>query len=627
MCGIAGIADRNSDSRLAPLADRMVAALTHRGPDAHDSHDFGSCVLGNTRLAIVDLSERGRMPMRNEDGTVWITYNGECYNAAELRPVLQSRGHRFTSTTDTEVIVHLYEEFGEQCVEKLRGMFAFAIWDDRQKKLLLARDRLGIKPLYFSLSSDGILFASEIKALLASGAVDRKVDPAGICIFLQLGHIPPPWTAVQNVRPLEPGHFAVWRDGQFRTRRYWKLPQPGRGSTPPSAQIAAHSLGEMLVESSRLQLMSDVPIALFLSGGVDSAVLGSLMRAAGAENVTALTIGFREAQYDESAESRETARLLGVAHQVLELDPGRVAGSLDNVIWAMDQPTVDGLNAYWISRAASEAGFKVTLSGQGGDELFGGYDSIAWFSRFASVASWMRPFPSVAGRYLFDHDALPFRLRKLRYLVGSDDPFVAAQMAVRVLFPDRDTRELLVSVLPASGGCVEASSFIESAASDTKGCGVSDRVALLDFTAHLEPRLLRDGDAMSMAHSLEVRPVLLDHAIVEYVMSLPANVRFQNKKLLLDAVRSLMPAGLFEAITARPKRTFTFPFTRWLGEGLRPAMEGAFHPQRANESVLDSATVQKLWKRYVADPSSVGWSRIWSLFVLSRWCETMRVGA
>ena len=307
MCGIAGVVGCKQDEQFSIVTGRMTAALAHRGPDSHGVRDLGSCVLANTRLAIVDLSERGHMPMCNEDSTVWITYNGECYNAAELRSSLVALGHQFRSTTDTEVVVHLYEEYGDRCVEKLRGMFAFAIWDVPRRKLLLARDRLGIKPLYYnhSTGSDRLLFASEIKGLLASHVVPRKIDPSGIRAFLQLGHVPPPWTAIRGVKPLEPGHVGVWQNGSFQTNPYWKLPMSSNGRPPASPAQITSNLREMLLESSRQQLMSDVPVALFLSGGIDSAVLGALMKQAGAGAVTALTIGFEEEAFDESERSRK----------------------------------------------------------------------------------------------------------------------------------------------------------------------------------------------------------------------------------------------------------------------------------------------------------------------------------
>jgi asparagine synthase (glutamine-hydrolysing) len=627
MCGIAGIVSEELDPCFPVCTERMVAALAHRGPDSHGVLDIGRCVLGNTRLAIVDLSERGHQPMGNEDSTVWITYNGECYNADEYRPLLLSRGHQFHSATDTEVILHLYEEFGEQCVEKLRGMFALAIWDSRAKKLLLARDRLGIKPLYYALTAKGILFGSEIKALLASELLPRKLHGAGIRAYLQLGHIPPPWTAIQGVMPLEPGHIGIWQGANWRTKSYWKLPLPTNAFSCEPREKIARTLGEILLTSSRCQLMSDVPIALFLSGGVDSAVIGALMRRVGADRLTALTIGFEEDSFDESVASQRTAELLGIPHRIIRMPASRTAESLDHAVWAMDQPTMNGLNAYWISRAAAEAGFKVALSGQGGDELFGGYASIAWFNRFSKVARWLKPLPQIAGPGLFDHRALPFRWRKLSYLVGADDPFLASQLAVRVMFPENDSHELLNPVLAPANSPFEAEEFLAELAQPTKGLELHERIALLDFPAHLEARLLRDGDAMSMAHGLEVRPILLDHAVTEYVLALPSRIRLQNKKLLLDATQDCMPAGLFSELISRPKRTFTFPFVHWLGGALRPVIEETFRPERlAASGVLNPDAVGRLWRRYLKEPAAIGWSRLWCVFVLARWCETMRVG-
>jgi len=602
----------------------MVAALAHRGPDSHGVQDVGQCVLGSTRLAIVDTSDRGRQPMSNEDGAVWIAYNGECYNALEFRPLLLSRKHHFRSKTDTEVILHLYEEFGEDCVKKLRGMFAFAIWDSRANKLLLVRDRLGIKPLYYSLLAKGIIFASEIKALLASETLPRRLDPAGIRAYLQFGHIPPPWTAIQDVKPLDPGHLGVWQAGKWRTASYWSLPVPVNGLSYAEPKKIASDLGDILVESARRQLMSDVPIALFLSGGTDSAVLGALTQGSG--QVTALTIGFEEEAFDESEASKRTAEMLGIQHQIVRLAESRTRESLDHAVWAMDQPTVDGLNAYWISRAAAEAGFKVALSGQGGDELFGGYQSLAWFERFSRVATFLKPFPRIAGSALFDHTGLPFRWRKLSYLVGADDPFVAAQMAVRLNFLERDVHALVNPALASGNSRSEAREFLDELARQSVGQDLTERITFLDFPAYLEPRLLRDGDAMSMAHSLELRPVLLDHEIVDFVMSLPISMRLRNKQLLLDAMRHRMPPPLCSELISRPKRGFTFPFSRWIAQGMRPAIENVLRPERLKASgVLNANAVGRLWRRYLAKPEDVGWSRIWSVFVLARWCEIMQV--
>jgi asparagine synthase (glutamine-hydrolysing) len=627
MCGIAGVVDNQQRAESSAATERMIAALLHRGPDSHGVQNLGPCVLGNTRLAIVDLSERGHMPMCNEDSTVWITYNGECYNAAELRPSLIALGHRFRSTTDTEVVVHLYEEYGDRCVEKLRGMFAFAIWDVRRRKLLLARDRLGIKPLYYNYSpgSQRLLFASEIKGLLASQEVARKIEPSAIRAFLQLGHVPPPWTAIQGVKPLEPGHLGIWQDGNFQTNPYWRLPS-SNGHRPDRPEQTAANLREILLRSSREQLMSDVPVALFLSGGTDSAVLGALMKSAGTTSLTALTIGFEEDSFDESQQSQQTAQALGIPQRTIRLPASRMGESLDHALWAMDQPTVDGLNAYWISKAAAEAGFKVALSGQGGDELFGGYASHEWFERFSRVANWLRPVSHIAGSRLLDRKSFPFRWRKLSYLFGADDPFVAAQLAVRVQFLESDVCNILNPALAPPSSVSEAADCIRGWAEQTSCTDLRERIAFVDFPAHLEARLLRDGDAMSMAHSLEVRPVMLDHTVVEHVLSLPPSIRLQKKRLLLDATRECMPDSLYSDLLARPKRTFTFPFSRWISGDLRPTIEAALDPDRLSAvGVLNPDAVARLWKRYLENPAAVGWSRVWTIFVLARWCEIMQV--
>ncbi len=633
MCGIDGVAARSLSPAHISVCRTMTAGLAHRGPDSNGVEAIGNCVLGNTRLAILDLSERGRQPMPNADRSSWIAYNGECYNARELREWLASRGRRFHSGTDTEVVLQLYDEIGDACVEKLRGMFAFAIWDATKNRLLLARDRLGIKPLYYALTADAIVFASEIKALLASGIVASRIAPHGVRAFLQLGHIPAPWTAIDGVQPLEPGHCAVWQDGTFQTSTYWELKAHANGSGATNATGVSDGLTEQLLDATRRHLISDVPVALFLSGGVDSAAIGALAKRAGADRLTALTIGFEDRALDESELSRRSAEVLGIPHRVLMLTARETHESLDHAMWAMDQPTVDGLNAYWICRTAARAGFKVALSGQGGDELFGGYGSLRWFERFTHAASWLKPVPKGFATAVLDHEVFPFRWRKLSYLAGADDPFVAAELAVKIHFLQRDVNELLDPELATAGNDgefaargEEAGAHLREWAARAKDADLMEKVAYLDVHAHLEPRLLRDGDAMSMAHSLELRPVFLDHKLVEYVFAMPGKLRMQHKKLLLDSMRSVMPENTYREIAGRPKRTFSFPFADWLAGELRPEVDAAFSTDRVRSArILNPAAVQSVWKRFLDHPGRVGWSRVWSLFVLQRWCETMKV--
>jgi asparagine synthase (glutamine-hydrolysing) len=625
MCGIAGIVSVSSSETFRAAADRMAVALKHRGPDGQGVQDFGSCLLVNARLAIIDLSDRGRMPMSSPDGETWITYNGETYNASELRAELVRRGHSFRTTSDTEVVLHLYQEYGERFVEKLRGMFAFAIWDDRERKLVVGRDRLGIKPLYLHASGGQLVFASELKALLASGLVPRKLDPAGLRAFLQLGHIPPPWSAIRSVTPLPPGHIGIWKDGEWRTEQYWSLSH--HSSPRISTDHLAADLSEALLEAMRNHLVSDVPVLIFLSGGTDSACLGALARAAGARNLSAMTVGFGESEFDESKLTQRTADALGIPLEVVKLEAARVETDLDRAIWALDEPSVDGLNSYWISKLGAEAGFKVALSGQGGDELFGGYDSLAWFERFNKVARWARLFPSDPFGRLLDQDAFPFRWRKLSYLIGADDPFVAAQLAVKVLFLDRDVTELMSSSsFPRNGLHAEAREHLTYWSKQVGNVDLRERLAFMDIHTHLEPRLLRDLDAMSMAHSIEVRPVFLDHRVVEFLLPVPSSIRMQQKRLLLDAAKSFLPPTLLADLQSRRKRTFTFPFERWLSHDLRNVLKEAFTPDRLRRTgVLEPAAVNRLWDRYERSEGAVGWSRIWNLFVLQRWCELMQV--
>jgi asparagine synthase (glutamine-hydrolysing) len=598
--------------------------MKHRGPDSQGVQEFDSCLLVNARLSIIDLSDRGRMPMSSQDGQTWITYNGETYNAAELRAELEQRGHSFRTTSDTEVVLHLYQEYGERFVKKLRGMFTFAIWDVRDRKLVLGRDRLGIKPLYLHESGGHLTFASELKTLLASGLVPRQLDPAGLRAFLQLGHIPPPWSAIRDVTPLLPGHIGVWRDGQWRTEPYWSLSP--NSSSPSSTNHLAADLSEVLLDAMRNHLVSDVPVLIFLSGGTDSACLGALARAAGAQNLSAMTVGFGEAEFDESDLTRRTAEALGIPLEVVSLEARRVEADLDHAVWALDEPSVDGLNSYWISKLGAEAGFKVALSGQGGDELFGGYDSLPWFERFNKVARWARPLPSGPFGRLLDQDAFPFRWRKLSYLVGADDPFVAAQLAVKVLFLDRDVGELMSPTFPRNGHHAEAREHLAYWSKKVENEDLRERLAFMDIHTHLEPRLLRDLDAMSMAHSIEVRPVFLDHRVVEFLLPVPSSIRMQQKKLLLDAVKVFLPPALLADLASRRKRTFTFPFQRWLSHDLRNVLKEAFAPDRLCQTgVLNPAAVNRLWDHYERSEGAVGWSRIWNLFVLQRWCELMQV--
>jgi asparagine synthase (glutamine-hydrolysing) len=426
------------------------------------------------------------------------------------------------------------------------------------------------------------------------------------------------------VTPLEPGHIGVWQNGEWRTESYWTLNT--HSFAAPAPDQLAEGLSGVLLDAMRNHLVSDVPVLMFLSGGTDSACLAAAARKAGAQNLSAMTVGFGEAEFDETELSRRTAQALDIPHQVVTLDAARVASDLDHAIWALDQPSVDGLNSYWISKLAAEAGFKVALSGQGGDELFGGYESLPWFERFTKVARWARPFPNAVFGPILNQSSLPFRWRKLSYLIGADDPFVASQLAVKVLFLDRDVASLLSPAMGKNGHHAEARHHLAYWSKLVEHEDLLERLAFMDIHTHLEPRLLRDLDATSMAHSIEVRPVFLDHRLVEYLLPVPSETRIQQKRLLLDAAKYFLSPDLLRDLESRRKRTFTFPFKRWITRDLHKTMQQTFSQQRLRSlRVLEFGAVDQLWRRYEKSEASVGWSRIWSLFVLERWCEIMQV--
>lgn len=629
MCGVAGIVGHDSPENVVlSAAQKMVSAMRHRGPDGCGVTSLPGCVLANTRLAIVDLSDRGRQPMSNADRTIWISYNGETYNAAELRQELIDKGYSFRSKTDTEVVLRLYEECGAECIRKLRGMFALAIWDTRTQKLLLARDRLGIKPLYFFRRNGTLIFGSELKCLLASGLIERRIETSALPLYLQLGHVPPPWSLISGVMPLPPGNVAIWQDGTFTGGPYWSLDSLGYESGHENHPVpqAAEQLGDVLLDAMQKSLISDAPSAIFLSGGVDSACLGALARAAGGGDIPAVTLGFSEPDFDETELGRQTAVALGLPFHPVLLTPERVAREIDACIWAMDQPTVDGVNSYWISKIGAERGFKVALSGQGGDELFGGYTSWKWFRLFAAIAAWSRHLPRQCARP-FDREQRSFRWRKLSYLFGDCDPLLASQMAVKILFLEADVARLLSSALGLDSA-PGAREYLQTCASRLGRRDGQAMLALMDICTHLQPRLLRDLDAMSMAHGLEVRPVFLDDRVVEFALALPASARQHPKKLLLESMKRFMPPDLLAALKTRAKRTFTFPFAKWLAQDLNTAIEETFSPSRLEPAgILNATEVARVWKKFKASPRTVGWSRIWSLFVLARWCQSMDVHA
>jgi asparagine synthase (glutamine-hydrolysing) len=606
MCGIAGLVRvGGAVPEDTALVGRMLSAQVHRGPDGSGIHREQQAVFGHRRLSILDLSSAGAQPMTNEDGTVWLTFNGEIYNYRELRGELISAGHHFRSGTDTEAIVHGYEEWGaEGLLERLRGMFALGLYDSRRGVLLLARDRLGIKPLYYSSNSGRIVFASEVKALVTSGAVWDDQDPNALAGFLLAGSIPSPLTINRHVRSLPAGSYLTWADGKINTAKYWDLSFTKMPTGKPP------DVREELDDAVRRHLVSDVPLGVFLSGGVDSAALVALSSKVRPAGIRTLTVVFDEKEWSEAAPAHDIARHFQTEHTEVHVTERDFRDAVPSILAAMDQPTNDGANTYFVSKAAQETGLKVVLSGLGGDEVFWGYPHYRWL---ASGARWLEQVPGFARLALAESGAVAGRLSgregwtRLEYLRKSASSG-RMYLSMRGFFGPGQVARLLGWSDRQVDLAVEQSFEIGAP------CGGVDGFNYLEFKRYMHDQLLRDTDVFSMAHSLEVRVPFLDHRIVELAAHTSAPQKAANgvnKPLLVHAVDDplLVEAG------RRRKRGFSLPMDRWMR-----SYAGELEEMSQGAEGVDLEVVRDLWSGF--REGRLHWSRAWALAVLGS--QTMR---
>jgi asparagine synthase (glutamine-hydrolysing) len=609
VCGIYGAFSTDAERAIqADLLDRMARVLAHRGPDGGGSHLAGPFGMGMCRLSIIDLKS-GDQPMSNEDGTVWVVFNGEIYNYRELTADLIARGHRFATSSDTEVLVHLYEEYGERCVEPLRGMFAFAIWDGPHRELFLGRDRLGIKPLYYAVTPDGFLFGSELKALIQSPWLSPRLDRRGLAAYLQYGYVPDPLSILHGVAKVPPGHTITVRSGRpGAPRRYWQATDHFNADAGPISETqAAAELWRKLEEAVRVHLVSDVPVGAFLSGGVDSTAVVSIMARASGQPFKTFSVGFREDRYNELPHARQVAQAYGTEHHELLVEPSDLK-VLEELLSSFDEPFADSsaIPTYLVSRLARQH-VKVVLSGDGGDELFAGYD-----------------------RYVVDH-----RRRRLGLLgdVGLGVPL----RALSALLPVGGGKNTLYNLsLPRLDRYIDSISlfpkhaFREILGADGDMLGVDIRPLAnrsldwlsqlqdLDLKTYLPGDILTKVDRMSMANSLEARVPLLDHPLVEFACSLPSALRLRagtTKYLLKRALHSRVPA---EVLT-RPKQGFAVPLESWFS-GSAP---GFFRDELADAGRLVAIGIHRpalyrLLDRFEETRRRDYCDRLWALVVLNR---------
>ena len=611
---------------------RMNNAMLHRGPDQDGLWNSGGevgVVLGHRRLSIIDLSEAGRQPMVDNATGVAIAFNGECYNFRELRTELEAGGRAFVSVSDTEVVLAAYLSWGAAALQRLRGMFALAVWDPRERLLLLARDRLGIKPLYYTEQAGRLLFASELRALLASELVPRKLDRTSLASFLWHGFVPGPRTLVDRVSLLPAGHLLCIHQGQPpEVTRYWNYPVPTEASDEVGSVARAR---DKLEEAVAQHLVSDVPLGIFLSGGVDSSVIAAMAQRSADRPVKTFNVRFEEARYDESAYARQVAGILGTDHHEVSLTETYFADHLDAALDCIDQPTFDALNTYFVSRAVRDAGLTVALAGTGGDELFGGYSSFADLPRIRPVSQALGWLPGrmrrmagrAASRVMMGLPSAVYpqtRWGKLTDALAARGDLVALYQVSYGLF----TRDFLDALLlqPAQ----DMHWGLETARRRELTERTHDQddptaISSLEVASFLGERLLRDTDCASMAVSLEVRVPLLDHEFVEALAQVPTARRFHplGKKMML---REMTDGQLDPSIFERNKAGFELPLAVWCKRLLSDRLKATFEDINLAHAIgLNAETISRLWRAFEKGGPGVYWSRVWSLYVLMNWCR------
>ena len=617
MCGIAGFIDQGDftgDERSAILT-RMCEVIIHRGPDDQGFMVDGPVALGMRRLSIIDLAG-GHQPISGEDGSVTIVYNGETYNFRELKEQLEARGHVFKTNSDTEAIVHCYEEFGESCVKHLRGMFAFAIWDNKAKALFLARDRAGKKPLYYTQTAQGdFVFGSEIKSILEHPHVEREIDLEALDAYLILGYVPDPLSIFRNIKKLPPGHTLTYKQGRITTQQYWDFnfePEAAR-----SEESYVEELRYLLEDAVQARLISDVPLGAFLSGGIDSSTVVALMAKSMGQPVKTFSIGFREDSYNELHYARLTAQKYGTDHHEFFVTP-EICEVADDLVWHFDEPFADpsAIPTYMVSKLARQH-VTVALSGDGGDELFGGYERYLvernrrMFSQLPKVfrQNVMAPLSTrlphgARGRNLLHNLALdPMD----RYL---DSVSVFTSINRRLLYSQDFTDSL-------TGSPTVADEFLQWPGRVKSGDDL-DLLLYTDSKTYLPGDILTKVDRMSMAASLETRAPLLDQKLIDFVTRIPAALKIvgdETKYILKRAVKDLIP----EEIMTRPKQGFGIPIPKWINQELRGRIRDVLNdPLTRQRGYFNSSYVQLLLNEHERNRRDHS-KALWTLFMLELW--------
>ncbi len=618
MCGISGIFYFQGNSKGEESIKKMTDSIAHRGPDAGGLYNEHPIQLGHRRLSIIDLEEASNQPFFSTDQQYVMVFNGEVYNFKSLKKELS--GYQFKTDSDTEVVLAAYLKWGKACLEKLEGMFAFAIWDKQKKELFISRDRLGIKPLYYFQTDEYFLFSSEIRSLLQSGLVPKTLNQDALSHYLRYQTVHAPHTMVKGVKQLESGSFLTLNEDELGIKSYWKAEEQSLEGDFSDLAKNKHAIREAFFQAVEKRLVADVPYGAFLSGGIDSSAIVAAMSEVSNASINSFSVVFNEAEFSEEKFANIVAEKFNTNHKNIELSGKDLLNDIPNALAAMDHPSGDGINTYIVSKATKEAGITVALSGLGGDELFSGYPIFRQaeaLNKKKWLQSWPKGFRRAGGKL---NQSLKPSIKSLKMTeILSLDYYELEHFypISRQLYFDQELKKILK--VPVRANKVKTIGM-DKIAYQRPGYQLNEqaKVSVLEFYTYMQNVLLRDADQMSMAHALEIRVPFLDHKLVELALSIPSEQKLKSypKSLLVESLGDLLPAEVYE----RKKMGFVLPWTKWLKEDLKKIVEEQLAFLKSTK-LFNSVIIEKYWQEFLADSPKMNWVKIWSLVVLSHWIQ------
>jgi asparagine synthase (glutamine-hydrolysing) len=625
MCGINGIFQKNIFFDAQPVVQKMNKSLAHRGPDADGVFKDNNIVLGHRRLSIIDVAEHSNQPFFSYHSKYVIVFNGEIYNYKEIKKLLVE--YPFKTGSDTEVILAAYEKWGKDCVNHFNGMFAFAIWELEKQELFIARDRLGIKPLYYHKSENSFVFSSEIRAMLSTDLVPRKINVSALSDYIRYQTVHAPSTIIDGVQMLLPGYYIIASNKEFSIHQYWDAAKSyNKEIQKCSYTEIKKQVKELLTDSVKLRLIADVPFGAFLSGGIDSSAIVALMSQISSSPVKTFNISFDESNFSEAKYAKQIAEKFQTHHTEIKLSPSDFLNYLPSALSAMDHPSGDGPNTYVVSKVTKEAGITMALSGLGGDEVFAGYDVFnrsLWLNNKNWIASTPKFLKNLASSF-YSNIKPSIAAEKLKELLDLDNFNLENTYPLfRKIYSENIIETLLqYNYLHQNAVSQIIDKYIQQEDKNNLQLPFLSKVSLAEINTYMQNVLLRDTDQMSMAHALEVRVPFLDYRMVEMVLGVPDNFKISNtpKKLLVDSMGDLLPSE----IVNRPKMGFTFPWQNWMKKELKSFCSDRINALAAR-SFINKNEILKLWNRFLNNDPIITWSRIWYLVVLEDWLTTNKI--